>query len=99
MPQAVAVGAFDDSGRIHRAFQCALQNSFGNVVTLSFSAAWINGKTRGGKHILPGPLTCGVQELAPDREWQVHPTESIFEILLVLCFDSHQMSPQRLGQI
>src|SRR4029077_6420297 len=99
MPQAVAIGSLDDSRCIHCALQRALQNSFGHVMPLSFSRARINRKARGGKHILPGPLTCRLEELPADGKRQVHTPESIFEILLVLRFDSHEMSLQRFGQV
>ena len=99
MSEAVAIGALHNSGRIHCALQCALQNSFSHVMSLSVSGARINRKARGRKHILPGPLACRVRELAPDREWQVHASESIFDVLFVLCFNSYQVSLQRLGLV
>jgi hypothetical protein len=80
-------------------FQCALQYSFRDVVALSFSAAWIDREARGGKNILPRPVARRLWELPPDGKWQVHPPESVFEILLVLRFDSHEMTLQRLRAV
>ena len=42
MPQAMTIGTFHDSGRVHSTFQCALQKAFSHVMALSFSPARIN---------------------------------------------------------
>src|SRR5216117_2343474 len=99
MSQAVAVGTLHDACRVHRSFECALQYSFGNMVPLLPVRARIDGKTRGRKNILPRPFARRVRELSRESERKMDTAKSIFEILFVLCFDSHQMTPQRFTHI
>src|SRR5437016_5959102 len=52
-----------------------------------------------GKAYLPRPLARRVRRFPGKRERKVDTAKPVFEILLVLCFDSHQMPTQRFTQI
>jgi hypothetical protein len=86
--QTVAVGPLYNASRVHSSFQRALQYSFGDVVPLFPGRARIVGETRRRKNILPRPLTRCIGKLPREREREVDTAKSVFEILLVLCFDS-----------
>jgi hypothetical protein len=53
VPQTVAVRTFHNSGRLYCLFDGALQNSFCNVMSLSFTATRIDSNARGRENILP----------------------------------------------
>jgi hypothetical protein len=80
-------------------FQRALQYSFGNMVSLFPAGARIDRNTRRRKNILPRPLARRVRRFPGEGEREVDTAKPIFEILVVLCFDSHQMPTQRFTQI
>src|SRR5438128_7663765 len=69
------------------------------MVPLFSPRAPIDGKTRRRKSILPRPLARRVRRFPGKRERKVDTAKPVFEILLVLCFDSHQMPTQRFTQI
>src|SRR5713101_1254606 len=96
VPQAMTVRAFHDSGGVHGFFDGALQNSFGHVMSLFFAAARIDSNARGRENILPCPFARRVRRFSTQSKWQVHGTESVFEILLMLCLRAQKMASQRL---
>src|SRR3989442_5658291 len=69
------------------------------MVPLLSPRARVDGKTRRRKTILPRPLARRVQRLPSQGEGKMHTAKSVFEIVLVLRFNSHQMTPQRFTQI
>src|SRR5207249_3691451 len=85
VPQTVAVRTLHDPGRVHCFFNRTLQNSFGHVMSLFVAAARIDSNARGRENILPGPFARRVRRFSTQSKWQVHGTESVFEILLMLC--------------
>src|SRR5213595_1206413 len=95
MPQTVAVRTFYNSGRVHRFFDGALQNSFGHMMSLFFAAARIDSNARGRENILPCPFAYRVRKFSTQSKWQMHGTESVFEILLVLRLHAQKMASQR----
>ena len=95
----MAVGAFDDSGCIHRSFERALQYSLGDVMPLFPARTRIDGETGGRKNILPPPFACCIRKLAREGEREVDTAKAVFEILFVLRFDSQQVTVQRFTQI
>src|SRR6266513_1313063 len=95
MPQTVAVRTFHDSRRIHCLLERTLQNSFGHVMSLSLAAARIDSNARGRENILPCPFARRVRRFSTQSKWQVHGTESVFEILLMLCLRAQKMASQR----
>src|ERR1700754_3637993 len=95
MPQTVAVRPFHDSRRVHCFFYGALQNSLGNVMPLSLAAARIDSNARRRKNVLPCPFARRVRKFSTQSKWQMHGTESVFEILLMLRLHAQKVALQR----
>src|SRR2546430_1002262 len=94
VPQAVTVCAFHDSGGVHCFFDGALQNSFGNMMSLSFAAARIDGNARGRENILPCPFTRGAGKFSTQSKRKMYGTESVFDILVMLRLHAQKMASQ-----
>jgi hypothetical protein len=93
------VGALHNASRVHSSFERALQYSFGDMVALFPPRARVDGKTRRRKNVLPSPLARRVRRFPSEGEWKVDTAKPIFQILVVLCFDSQQMTTKWFIQI
>src|ERR1700737_3163353 len=99
MAETVAVCALHNSRGIDGSFQRALQNSFGDVMTLLLSHSRVDRNARRRKNVLPRPFARSIGKFAAQSEGQMHTAEAVFQILLVLRFDPQKMSPQWFGQV
>src|SRR5216117_1973381 len=97
MPEAVAVSELHNSRGIDCPFQCSLQNSFRGVVPLFRARSRIDGNARRRKNVLPRPFARSIRKFAAQREGQMHAAKAVFEVLLVLRLNPHEMPLQWFG--
>jgi hypothetical protein len=68
-------------------------------MSLSFAAARIDSNARRGENLLPCPFARRVRKFSTQSKWQMHGTESVFEILLMLRLHAQKVASQRFRQI
>src|SRR5436189_708932 len=97
MTEAVAVRALHNTRGIDGSFQCSLQDSFRYVMPLLPGRSWIDGNARRRKNVLPRPFARSIRKFAAQREGQMHAAKAVFEVLLVLRLNPHEMPLQWFG--